>query len=83
MAQIIFYNPEELAAVARGEMEPHQPQPYATLQIDRHLFNLQSQRQLHHVGGVSYDRRRGLLYVMEFQGDEDKPLVHVWRVSKQ
>lgn len=83
VAQIIFYNPEDLAAVARGEMEPHQPQPYATLQIDRHLFNLQSQRQLHHVGGVSYDRRRGLLYVMEFQGDEDKPLVHVWRVSKQ
>jgi hypothetical protein len=79
--QILFYSPAELAAVARGEMEPWQPQPYATLNIDEHLFNVHSNQQKYHVGAASFDRERELLYVFEPLADEDKSLIHVWKIE--
>ena len=79
--QILFYNPADLAAVAQGEMETWEPQPYATLGIDEHLYNITSDQQKAHVGAASFDRERGLLYVFEPLADGDKSLVHVWRVE--
>ncbi len=38
-AQIVFYDPADLAAVAMGDMETWGPQPYATLIIDEYMFN--------------------------------------------
>ncbi len=81
VGQIIFYDPADLAAVARGEMETYEPQPYATLEIDAYLYHVESSQQWHHVGAASFDRERGLLYVFEPLADEDKSLVHVWRVE--
>ncbi|MBU0705199.1 MAG: hypothetical protein KKC18_15220, partial [Chloroflexi bacterium] len=81
VGQILFYNPADLAAVARGEMEPSEPQPYATLEIDEYLYHIQSPQQWHHVGAASFDRERGLLYIFEPLADGDKSLVHVWRVE--
>jgi hypothetical protein len=79
--QMIFYDPDDLAAVAHGEMAPYEPQPYATLNIDPVLYNVNSAQQKHHVGAAAFDRERGLLYVMEPLVDEEKPIVHVWQVS--
>jgi hypothetical protein len=79
--QIIFYDPADLAAVARGEMAPYEPQPYATLAIDQYLYHIESSQQWYHVGAASFDRQRGLLYVFEPTADDDKSLVHVWRVE--
>ena len=79
--QILFYSPAELAAVARGEMEPWQAQPYATLNIDEYLFNVHSDQQKYHVGAASFDRERELLYVFEPLADEDKSLIHVWKID--
>lgn len=80
VGQILFYDPADLASFARGEMESHEPQPYATLEIDEHLYHIDSEQQLHHVGAASFDRERGLLYVFEPLADGDKSIVHVWRV---
>jgi len=30
---------------------------------------------------MAYDRKRGLIYVMEPLADGDKPLIHVWRIE--
>jgi hypothetical protein len=79
--QIIFYDPADLAAVASGEMEPCEPQPYATLQIDEYLYHIESDQQEHHVGAAGFDRERGLLYVFEPLADGDKSLIHVWEVA--
>ena len=79
--QIIFYDTEELAAVADGTMEPYEPQPYATLNIDEHLYHLVMSQQKHHVNAVCFDRASKLLYVFEPLTDEDKPIVHAWRVG--
>jgi hypothetical protein len=90
-AQFILYDPADLARVAAGEMESWEPQPYATLDIDEHLFldppvwdldNLGTgvQRRIR-IGAVAYDRDSDLLYVLELFADEAKPVVHVWRVE--
>jgi len=79
--QIIFYNPDDLASVVRGEMEAYEPQPYATMNIDSYLYNVNSSQQKQHIRSVSFDRDRGLLYVLEPLVDEDKPIIHVWQIN--
>jgi hypothetical protein len=90
-AQMMFYDPADFVDVLNGTMGPHEPQPYATLDIDEHLFldwpaetdidcGTQDQRKCR-IGEVAYDRQRGFLYVLERFADGAKPVVHVWRVD--
>ncbi|MFU8771486.1 MAG: hypothetical protein ACNA8H_03590, partial [Anaerolineales bacterium] len=87
----ILYDPTDLARVAVGELEPWQPQPYAMIDIDEHLYfnppewdqamlGLGDQRR-YRIGDVAYDRENGLIYVLELFGDGAKPVVHVWQVE--
>jgi chitodextrinase len=81
---ILFYDPEILAEVAQGTIESHEIQPYATFSVEDYMFMQGCRRTI--LGGVAYDRLRGLLYVME-KGVEGiyarKPIVHVFRVTDQ
>jgi len=79
--QMIFYDASDLAAVARGAMRPYEPQPYATLDIDQHLYGVVAGQQKSHLGAACFDRERGYLYVFEPRADGDKSLVHVWAVG--
>jgi hypothetical protein len=90
-AEFILYNPADLAKVATGQLESWQPQPYATIDIDEHLYlkppewdlvdlGWGDQRRLR-IGDVSYDRVNSLLYVLELYADGAKPIVHVWKVK--
>ena len=89
-AQMIFYDPADLLAVADGSAKPHTPQPYAVLDIDDHLLlNAEIEATMigtgdqrrYRVGEMAYDRENGLLYVLELFADEAKPVVHVWRLK--
>lgn len=90
-AQMIFYDPEDLARVARGELEPWQPQPYAVIDIDDYLYlnppewDLPSlgwgDQRRSRIGDVAFDRANGFLYVLERYGDGARPVVHVWQVE--
>jgi hypothetical protein len=90
-AQLILYDPAHLALVASGQLEPWQPQPYAVIEIDEHLYlnppewdrvdlGWGAQRRFR-IGDVSYDPNSGLLYVLELYADGAKPVVHVWSVE--
>jgi hypothetical protein len=79
--QFIFYDPGELAAVAAGIKEPWQPQPYATMKIDDCLYHLQSSQQWYHVAAAAYDEVNRIFYVLEPLVDDDKPVVHVWKIN--
>ncbi len=90
-AQFILYDPADLARVAAGTLESWQPQPYATVDIDRYLYlnppageeivvGAGDQRR-YRVGDVAYDRAHNLLYVLEPLADGGKPVVHVWRIG--
>lgn len=83
-AQILFYDPADLAAVARGEIEPWQPQPYAALSIDQHLFDTDDEPivKVERIGGVTFDAANGLLYIIEPIAIEDTyDIIHVFKVG--
>jgi len=90
-AQFILYDPADLARVAAGEIAAWEPQPYAVIDIDEHLYldppdgdeielGWGDQRRSR-IGAVAYDRQNGYLYVLELYADGAKPVVHVWRVG--
>ena len=82
VGQLLFYDPADLAAVARGRKRPYAPQPYATLNIDRYLLHVTGSQQKDHVAAICYDHPHGLLYLVEPLADRDKSLVHVWGVRQ-
>jgi len=90
-AEFILYNPDDLARVARGEIDPWIPQPYATVDIDEYLLQnpggvepdmigTGDQRRFR-IGDVAFDRQNGLLYLLELFADRAKPVVHVWQIQ--
>ena len=89
-AQIIFYDPANLAKVARGEMAAWEPQPYAFLDLDEHLYLSPPEwerislgwgdQRRYRIGDIAYDRQNNLLYVLELFADGAAPVVHIWRV---
>ncbi len=90
-AQFILYDPDDLAHVAAGKMKPWEPQPYAAIDIDRHLYKTRSPdvdqlvstgvQRRYRTGGVAFDRANGLLYMLEQFADEAAPVVHVWKAE--
>jgi hypothetical protein len=88
--RLVFYDPADLARVAAGSMEPWAPQPYAFLDVDPYLYLNPSHvdladigpgvQQRFRLGDVTFDRRNGLLYLLELYADEARPVVHVFRV---
>jgi hypothetical protein len=90
-AQLILYDPADLARVAAGTVNSWEPQPYATIDIDDRLYfnppewdepNLGTgDQRRYRIGDATYDREQSILYVLELYGDGAKPVVHVWRVQ--
>lgn len=80
-AAVMFYDPALLAAAVQGEIAPYEIQPYAMLNVDDYMFQQGCRRQT--LGGVGYDRERGLIYVLEKEvmDDDAKPIVHVFQLS--
>ena len=80
-AAILFYDPVLLAQVAKGVLRPYEIQPYAIFVLEGYMFRRGCRRSA--LGGVAYDRERGLLYLIERYVDgyyERRPIVHVFRV---
>lgn len=81
--QLLFFNPSDLVAVANGEMQTWEPQPYAILDLTEYfispVINIEEYKN-DLAGAVAFDRERGLLYVMERLADGYKSVVHVFRV---
>jgi hypothetical protein len=81
-AQMLFYNPEDLAAVARGEKPTWEPQPYATLDLTPYLYSPGYDHERYKrylLGDCCCDPANGIVYVFERQADGDKSLVHVFQ----
>ena len=78
--QLLFYDVNDLARVASGEWESWQPQPYASLDLDQWLFAKTPANEFRELGGATFDRERGILYLSEPRADGDKPVIHVWRL---
>lgn len=85
-AQILFYDPADLAAVSQGSKKPYEPQPYDSLDIDEYLFDPgynHEREKATLLGALGFDRSQSLLYIVERRADEDKSLIHVWKGHSQ
>ncbi len=84
IAQIIFFDPADLAAVAVGTMETWEPQPYATLDVSEVMYKpsiIPADYKRDILGAAAFDRANGLLYLVERLADGYKSVIHVWRVE--
>ena len=84
--EAILYDPEQLAAVARGELQPWVPQPYARVDLTPYLFETtfdHPRQKRYLLGACAFDRERGYLYVIErrVKVDEERSVVHVFRIG--
>ena len=80
---ILFFNPQDLAAVAQGEMNPDEPQPYALMDLTDYWFDPEIDIEIYKrdlVGAAAFDRAHRLLYIIERLGDQAKSVVHVFQV---
>jgi hypothetical protein len=84
-AQLLFFDPADLAAVAKGTKKTWEPQPYAMLDLTPYLYDpgfSHERYKRYLLGACAVDNVRGYLYVIERQADEDKSLVHVLKVDQ-
>ncbi|MBX3724452.1 MAG: hypothetical protein KF823_00860 [Xanthomonadales bacterium] len=76
-SQILFYSPRDLAAVAAGTVPAWQVLPHARLRAGPPFWPT-CRAQL---GAIAFDEVRTVLYVIQPEAFEDRPLVHVFRVG--
>ena len=79
-AMALFYDPRDLAEVAAGRADASAPQPYATLDFNEFLWHVTDPQTQRRVRSITYDRERNLIYILQFRGDEDRSIIHVWHV---
>ncbi len=80
----LFYDPNDLAKVAQGALQPWEPQPYAHLNIDEYLYYVSFGQEKQHVGACCYDSENCLFYLFESgRGEGERTLVHVWRLQTE
>ena len=76
---IIFYNPDDLAKVARGQMQSYEPQPYAAFRIPKEMFFGKD----FEIFSAAFDSENSVLFVTEFVREmEGKLIIHTWKVNK-
>lgn len=86
---LLFYDPSDLLAVANGTMQPYEPQPYASLNIQNCMIipNSNDPRyDWYGPGGMAYDRQRGYIYIIERFSNPTlnisaPPVIHVWKIK--
>ncbi|WDP90754.1 MAG: hypothetical protein HUN04_14025 [Desulfobacter sp.] len=76
--QMIFYDTNDLADVAQGLKKPWDIKPYQIINLLEHLSYF---KECTAIPGVTYDRNSNLLYILQYKGDDSKPLVHVFRIK--
>lgn len=76
---LFFYNPADFARVRAGEWAPHQPQPFAMLDLDDVLFS--ENDRFPRLKALAFDPGRHRLYAWENGASRfGHAVVHTWQV---
>lgn len=88
-ARLVFFDPADLAAIARGAKKTWEAKPYAIMDLSPYLFDPEYSKEdlirykRDFVGAMSFDSANGFLFLMEQVVEEDgRGLVHVFRIEK-
>ena len=74
--EVIFYDPDDLAASATGLVDPWIPIPYETWRPN------EAWQTNGHFGGAAYDADNGILYLVEKNAEGGNSIVHVYSLGK-
>ena len=82
----LFYNPQDLADVAKGLRQSWDVAWYAKLDITPHMYRRYEPTMLTTGSDaenilVTFDRARGILYVSESFVDGPRPVIHVFKIG--
>jgi len=80
---ILFFNPDDLARVGKGEMATYEPQPYALMDLSDLWIDPEINVEIYKrdlIGAAAFDRANGILYIIERLSDEYKSLIHVFQI---
>ncbi len=78
---LLLYNPEDLAAVARGEKAAWEPQPY--LVFDTQQFSRRASPEAPESGAIAFAPELQTLFYLEHNGDPElvSGLIHAWQLA--
>ncbi|MBI2567117.1 MAG: hypothetical protein HYV63_08820 [Candidatus Schekmanbacteria bacterium] len=87
-ASLYFYDPDDLAKVAEGQLDQWEPQPYAVYDFKGILFG-GTDRRFPQIGAIAYDADNGYLYFIESNSDntdgeaayQKRSMIYVWKVA--
>lgn len=72
LPMMILFNPNDLAKVANGTMEAHEPQPYAAFRFEG----------IYDIRAAAFDQTNGILYIAEFLYENDgQILIHLFDIN--
>jgi hypothetical protein len=85
---MIFYDPNDLAAVAKGKKKTWEPKPYAVMDLSPFFFDPKYTKddlvkyKRDFVADLCFDAKSNLLYLIEPVVEEDgRGIVHVFKVE--
>jgi hypothetical protein len=75
---IIFFDPDDFAKVAKGQMNSYEPQPYAAFRFSGDIFFGKDQE----IFSATCDNQNRVLYITEFVRElEGRLVIHAWRFN--
>lgn len=79
-AYFLLYRLDDLARVARGELQPWEVRPYEKVLVSDKFLDASCRAS---IGGIAEDEVGRILWVCEVTADQDdKPILHAWRVRE-
>ena len=78
---LLFYDPEDLRKVARGELLPYEPQPYASLNLQNDVIS--DSVSYWQMTGMTVDNENGIIYTVQDDADRAsrQPIIHMWKIK--
>jgi hypothetical protein len=85
---LIFYDPKDLAAVAKGKKTSWEPKPYAVIDLSPFFIDPKYSKQdlinykRDFVRAICFDEQHGILYIMEPLAEEDdRSIIHMFKIK--
>lgn len=76
--QIWAYDANDLVAVKNGQKQPWDIKPYSVWNFD---LPFAGTNDIHQLGGATYDKATGRIYISQMYGNGIQPVIHVFKVG--
>lgn len=81
---LVFYDVDQIAQIAAGTRSVYDIQPYAYFALDKYMYTSSAVTGImktSDVNGMAYDATNQKIYISEYRGDGNYPLIHVFSLT--